>query len=437
MSEKAINHLRYKFIFSAFLAFLAVMLFMGTAIYFMNLHGTRAQIKAVLTYLVDVGGVIPPREEAKKEAIENIKNKKEEEERKNYVDDLFVTLFHTGFDNSSESIDSILFFWVSYDEDGKQNNFNVERMQYISAERAVEYGNKVIDKNKTFGNVDTFFYMIGNKDKGKIVVFLDCTTILSSTQRLLNIILLFCFLGSIAAYVLVRILSWQMIAPEIKNAERQKQFLTNAGHELKTPLSVIRANTELDMLMNGENDWNKSTLNQIEHLTGLIQNLITISKAEEIENTESLIDVNMSNVMNEVVGNFEPVALKKEIKMERNIPENIIFRADQAKMSQLVTLLIDNAIKYCDDGGNIIVTLIQKGKNIKFTVSNDYKDGSQLDCSRFFERFYRADQSHNIDKGGYGIGLSIAESIVKQYKGDIEANWNNGVICFICSLKGM
>ena len=114
--------------------------------------------------------------------------------------------------------------------------------------------------------------------------------------------------------------------------------------------------------------------------------------------------------------------------------DGIVMKAQEGQIKQLASLLIDNAIKYCDDKGTIHVSLSKKGKNIRLTVDNDYKDGANVDCSRFFERFYRAEESHGGEKAGYGIGLSIAESIVKRYKGTIHASWNNGIIRFTCKL---
>jgi len=137
----------------------------------------------------------------------------------------------------------------------------------------------------------------------------------------------------------------------------------------------------------------------------------------------------------EAVESLSSIAQQSEKKMETDIADGIMMKANKGQINQLAALLIDNAIKYCDEKGTIKTTLSLKGKNIRLVVSNDYKDGEGVDCNRFFDRFYREDKSHNSDKGGYGIGLSIAESIVKMYKGTIHASYNNGVISFTCLLK--
>ena len=242
---------------------------------------------------------------------------------------------------------------------------------------------------------------------------------------------------AIVTFILVRVLSGKLIQPEIENSRRQKQFITNASHELKTPLAVIRANTELLEVTEGENEWTRSTLSQVDHMSGLIQNLVMISKAQEREDTSILSEIDASDIVKQTISSFEPLAKQKKKELESKIDDNVSVVADESKLRQLTTILLDNAIKYCDDGGKISVALSQlkRGKNkIRLVVSNNYAEGDKIDCNRFFDRFYREDQSHNIDKGGYGIGLSIAESICKQYGGSIRAMFKDGIICFICQI---
>ncbi len=422
MNEQSIRKLRRKFILSAFLSFLAVMLLMGSLIYFINLHSTEAQIYKVLDFIANNNGDIFKGEP--------IPHSSDENESNNYFDQFLSDLLHTGVDGSPEFRYMTRYFAVIYDDD--LIDIKTSNIASVDADEATDYAGYALKKNHEYGKIDNYYYHVAENDDGKIVVFLDCSAQISNIGRLMNIILLLVAFGALTSFLLVRIVSKRMILPEIKNAERQKQFITNAGHELKTPLSVIKANTELEMMINGENEWNQSTLRQVDHMTGLIQNLITIARAEEKEKEETLSDVNVSKLAAETASNFEPVAVKNSKTLETELAENVIMRADESKIRQLITLLTDNAIKYCDDDGKIRIVLSQKGKNITLSVYNDYKNGKDVDCSKFFERFYREDKSHNIDKGGYGIGLSIAESIVKRYHGTISANWNNGVICFKC-----
>jgi signal transduction histidine kinase len=189
-------------------------------------------------------------------------------------------------------------------------------------------------------------------------------------------------------------------------------------------------------MINGEDEWSESTMKQIDHMNGLIQNLVMISKAQEIEDKTDLSIIDVSSVVEGTVKTFESVAAKEELTLTTNIVPEAKMKADASKIMQLTTLLVDNAIKYCDDGGTVKVELAQPKKgSVRLTVINSYKDGANVDYNKFFERFYREDKSHNIDKGGYGIGLSIADNLCRQYNGSIKALWKNGEISFVCLLN--
>ncbi len=221
----------------------------------------------------------------------------------------------------------------------------------------------------------------------------------------------------------------------LEAVKTRQDFTANVSHELKTPLAVIRANTELEMMMHGEDEWNESTMNQVDRMTGLISNLVLIAKADEKANKEGRSDVDVSDAVAKAAEAFAPVAKQNGKTLTKDIPGEIHMVASESQIQQLVTLFVDNAIKYCDDGGEIKVTLHQKGKGVKIAVSNNYAEGKDVDYTRFLDRFYREDQSHNIDKGGFGIGLSIADSIVRQYRGKLDVSYQDGVIEFSAVLK--
>ena len=140
-------------------------------------------------------------------------------------------------------------------------------------------------------------------------------------------------------------------------------------------------------------------------------------------------------IIKDTVKNSRIVIEQDKKKLAEDIDQDVNMYAMESQIRQLCTILIDNAIKYCDDEGTISVGLHSSGKTVELTVANDYQDGENVDYKRFFERFYREDASHNLDKGGYGIGLSIAESIVNLYKGSIDVSWDKGIIQFRCILK--
>ena len=426
MNKETIKKLRRKFTWAAFFSFLAVMLLMGAMIFFINHQSNVNQIKTTLNYLTENNGDISDRSHDEKTI--------QEFEGEYDFDRFWSDVFWTGLDNSPEFKFSTRYFSVLLSYNGDIENVITTNIAAVSEEQATEYGHIAYEAGSEYGQIDQYCYQLSEAEDGALVVFLDCSSQNKLSARLLNIIITLVAAGALGMFLLVRVLSKRMIMPEIKNAERQKQFITNAGHELKTPLAVIKANTELDIMLNGENEWNTSTLRQTEQMTTLIGNLIMIARAEEDKREEDLTDIDISAAVRETADNLAPLAIQSEKTLNSDITDGITMKADEGKIKQLSTLLIDNAIKYCDDNGVIKVELTAKGKSVRLIVSNDYKDGAKVDYSKFFERFYRADESHNSEKGGYGIGLSIAETIVKHYKGNISASYSNGVISFTCVL---
>ena len=233
--------------------------------------------------------------------------------------------------------------------------------------------------------------------------------------------------------LLLSVFSNRVVEPYVKNAEAQKQFITNASHELKTPLAVISANTEVIEMMNGKSEWTESTVSQVNRMSNLISQLVVLSRLEEREDLV-LSDVDMSEEVNKVIKDFKAVVDTQGKKLEYTVAENIHVKADEKGIHELTNILVDNAVKYCDEEGTIKVTLSQKGKTTYLAVSNDYKEGTGIDCKRFFDRFYREDQSHNSEKQGYGIGLSMADSLVRMFKGKINVSYKKPVITFTVTL---
>ncbi len=426
MNQQAIKKLRHKFSLAAFLSFMGIMLLMGSIIYLFNLYISNKQIRATLNYITANDGDISEANHARRDV--------DEYSQPNDFEQFWEEIFGSGLDSSPELRFRTRYFSVkvSVQEDNEIIWKNTGSIAAVSAEEAEQYAFLAIISGSEYGNIDNYTYQVTNTDDSLLVVFVDCTQQHAVSRRLFSIILGFIAVGGLGMALLVMVLSKYMIRPEIRNAQRQKQFITNAGHELKTPLAVIRANTELDIMLNGENDWNRSTLRQTEQMTKLIQDLVTIARAEEHQDSEKLVETDVSAAVRSAAEELSPLAQQAEKTLTTDIADNVTMTAPEGQMRQLATLLLDNAIKYCDEKGHIRIELTRKGKVIRLVVSNDYQSGAGVDYHRFFERFYRADESHSTEKSGYGIGLSIAESIVTTCKGTINVTWHNGVISFTC-----
>ena len=341
-------------------------------------------------------------------------------------------------EDSPDDTFSTRYFAVLYASDGEVESVKANHISSLTAQEAEALGDYARGRLFTFGQYGKYYYQAAELqgDRG-IVVFLDSTNQIHATSRLLySAMMLFTF-GIVLTFLFVCLFANKAIAPEIRNAELQKQFITNASHELKTPLAVIRANTEMQEILGGENEWTQSTLRQVDRLNGLIQNLVMITRTQEKESSERSL-INVAELMRDTVKTYLPVACQDEKVLEQEIPDFLNMMAVDSEIRQLTTLLLDNAIKYCDGGGTIRVSAGQKGRETWMVVSNSYAEGANVDYSRFFERFYRQDEAHTIEsqsRGGYGIGLSIAENLVEKYNGSIRADWKNGMISFTCTLK--
>ena len=485
MNQRQIEKLRRKFFLLSSIAFILVILFVGGVMFTTNQIVLRSQIRATLSRIAAADGniyEIGSQDETRssdethsadetrstgetrssdetrstgetRSTAETRSAKSSVRKDSNPSSGEENTVFHTptfyeafgpeGYLRQlSESRLTMRFFAVLYDEDMAFEEIRTNLMELPSSEYALEAAQEVLENasrkgplrlSKRYGTYDVFSYLVTERSSGgSIVVFLDVSSNINDSNRLFYTALILIGFGSIAVLLVMRALSFSVIKPEIRNAQLQKQFITNASHELKTPLAVIRANTELEQMINGENEWNQSTLRQVDRMNGLIANLVMIARAEEKEDAGEMTLLDVSKLVRETADTFLPVAQQDGKQFEISVPEGILLTAEESDIRQLSSVLIDNAIKYCDEHGTIRVTLaaLSRGRQIRLEVSNSYGEGKEIDYSRFFGRFYRQDESHNADRGGYGIGLSIAETLVNKYHGSIDAGWKDGMITF-------
>lgn len=412
MNNRTIERIKKRFIGIAMLAIFLAMVFIGGAILLASFFVSRSAIRRGLDQL-----------------ILNEAYLKDRDLSEYYFDSPDITdIFNTQVGDQAD-------FWlVRYDGNGQLLSVD-GRYPGNSYTFFLGMADEIKEGPEGYGRQGRIWYKYADTLDGSIIAFIDTTGEIYAINRLLFITLIVCLAGLAVTFILVTHFSDYVVASEAENLAKQKDFITNASHELKTPLAVIRANTEMSQMLNGEDEWSVSTLKQIDHMNGLIANLVMISKAQEMEDKSEMVMIDVSGVVADSVKTFEPVAAKDGITLSTDIVPEAKMKADASKIMQLTTILVDNAIKYCDDKGTVKVGLTQIRKNaVRMTVTNSYADGANVDCNKFFERFYREDKSHNIDKGGYGIGLSIAENICRQYRGTIQASWKNGEISFICTL---
>lgn len=243
----------------------------------------------------------------------------------------------------------------------------------------------------------------------------------SSLYSVLTMLLISIVIG-VSSFLLVLLIiilaSKRAVKPIAESYARQKQFVTDAGHELKTPLTVISANNELSRMLYGESEWFDSIDKQISRMNVLVQNLITLAKMDE-EQRPVFSCINLSDAVYDTAKSFENLIHSRGRIITFDIADDITCLGDESRLRQVISILMDNAAKYCDEKGKIAVRLISD-RQIHLQVINDCRTAANCDFDKVFERFYRADKARTSD-GSFGLGLSIAKSIVELHKGNIRA----------------
>ena len=309
------------------------------------------------------------------------------------------------------------YFSILVDDEGYARDINIANIAAFTKEEAIQYARTTVAKGQPQGffekNKASYGYMITPQPNGDyLIVIMDCTRDVAAVRTFMRYSLWF-GVGCIILYVVILAALCNLaIKPFIRNMENQKRFITNAGHELKTPIAIISANTEA-------------------------LELIMLSKMDEQKQELVMEDVNVSELAASVAESFQMVAQEAGKTISMEIAPGVVVRSDSKRLYTLVNILMDNAVKYCDDGGAIAVsvTTAKKQKGALVAISNTYADGANMDYSHFFERFYRGDESHNSQKAGYGIGLSMAEELAQLLKGKLGVAYKDGAITFTIRLN--
>lgn len=312
------------------------------------------------------------------------------------------------------------FFQVFYDNQGQVVRVNISQIATVTQDQARAYADQCQGKDQ--GTIDRFrFCRTPTPDgRGEVVLFLDT----SANQRHLLLVLaisggigVLCWLGSL---LLVVLLSRRAIEPVARSFEKQRQFVTNAGHEIKTPLAIIQANTEAMELHQGQTKWSRNIRTQTARLTGLMETLLTLARMDEAQLPPAQ-PVDLSALARETCQSFQEAAGLSGILIQEEIAPGCVVQASREQMAQLLSILLDNAVKYTQAQGRITLSLQKEGVGVRLQVKNTPAQLPQGDLSRLFDRFYRADPARSQKAGGYGIGLSAAQAIVQTWKGTISA----------------
>ena len=289
---------------------------------------------------------------------------------------------------------------------------------------AFKYASEVFGAEEGFGYINNYMYHLTRKGDITRIAFIDFQKELDDAVTVASVSLLVGFITVMLILIPVYWLSKWAIKPIAENMKKQKQFITDAGHELKTPIAIISANTEVLEMCEGENEWLTSIKNQTERMSDLVRNLVTLAKADESKIKRQTAKFNLSEAVSDTASGFETSAKHAGRNFAVNVVPDIYFRGEESEIRQLISILCDNAIKYSDEQGIISLNLYKSGKSIVIDMYNTCEHVDPDSVNRIFDRFYRADESRSRETGGYGIGLSIAKAIVTRHKGKIRAFTN-------------
>ena len=315
-------------------------------------------------------------------------------------------------------------FSAHYDRNGGIRAMNLKGMADADEEAAIELAARALASGKSAGFIEDYIFQIADgPEKGGVAVFLNCETKLTAVRTLAVISALACLACVALAWLIVSLASRRAVEPTIRNMEQQKQFITNASHELKTPLTVIGANMDLLQAELPGNQWIRSTQKQTAQMRRLVDELVYLSRLEEEGAALEMEDIPLKPLVAGAAEPFEAMAEFSGRELEVDVGEDLWIRGDRASLQRLLSILCDNAVKYASGGGPIRVGARAEGRMVRLSVSNAVETpltGEQ--CQRLFDRFYRADPSRSKEKqGGFGIGLAIAAAIAEKHGGGISA----------------
>lgn len=370
---------------------------------------------------------------------------------------------------SPESQFDTRYFTVTINSKGDVENIDTSKIASVSSENAAQYAKKLWKSGKKGdgknGFSESFKYLTVGEGGSTMYIFLSCQRELSTIRTYVLASVGISVFGLAVVFVMIYFFSGKILKPVSESYEKQKRFITDASHEIKTPLTIIDANTEVIEMMEGENEWTSSTRKQVARLTSLTEKLVFLSRMDEEATKLEMLEFSLSDAILDTAEPFKAIARTKGKKLTIDVTDGILYTGDEKTIRQLVSILLDNAMKYsgCSnvsfEKGNINkknlnktnlnkttqtqndcvttinpapeieISLKPSGKNRIITVWNTVDETANIKKGRqdmLFERFYRTDTSHNSKTGGFGIGLSAAYAIVKAHKGKITAESKDG-----------
>lgn len=323
------------------------------------------------------------------------------------------------------------FYSVALSEDGTVLAVDNGTRGLYDEDKLVEIARKLLEEDRASGRFDNMSYMISVRSGYTLVAFIDNTIIDASMKMLLRNVLIVGGAAIVVLFFVSIVLSKKIIRPLEENDKQQKQFISDAGHELKTPVAVISTNAELLSRELGENEWLANIQYENERMGDLVKQLLDLSKAENTETPMEIVD--FSRVITGEVLAFESFAFDQGKMIQSDIDKGIHVVGNQIQLTQLISILLDNAVRH-GAGSEIELSLKRQGHSAVFNIANDGDEIPPEKLEHLFDRFYRVDEARNSESHHYGLGLSIAKAVVEKHGGSIVVSSRNGRVRFTVSI---
>lgn len=323
------------------------------------------------------------------------------------------------------------FFTVHCDADGRIGAVSRDFISSVDEETAKAYAQAVLSRGREKGYYGTYRYLVRQDEKGITVLFLNAAVHIQSMRSLLLVSLAIGLCSLLMVFFLILLFSRRAVRPYMKNIERQKRFITDAGHELKTPITSIATSADIAAMEHEGDEWIENIRRQAARLTKLVGDMVALSRLDEEMPFPEKSRFSVSEAAWEIAEPFEVLAKAKGKKYSQRIEDDLTLYGDRESIQRMISILLDNAVRYSDDGGEIRMQIYRRRSKVCIEVTNtcDLPDVSDLD--RLFDRFYRMDESRSAMTGGTGIGLSMVQAIAETHGGKASVQSADGKeICF-------
>ena len=333
--------------------------------------------------------------------------------------DSLITSIHDAYPEDS-GVDA-RYFVATVGKELNEKQLDMTHIRSVKRDQAREYIKIALESQQDTGFVDTFRYRIYRDAQGVRIVFLSRSYSIEAVRTTVISSVVFSAAGLCVMLVFLIALSFWVTRPVKISYEKQQQFVTSASHELGTPLTVIKANTDILQLDDPENEWLADIQKQTKRLTVMTQRLTALAKMDEQSTKIKRIVFPVSDLAEDAVSSYKALAQTSGLPFAVSIEPNLTYNGEENMIRQLMTILLDNAFKYCDKEGSIDFALKKCARGVMLTVSNSATNLDAEDIPHLFDRFYRSGKAADSGKKGYGLGLSIADSIIKCHKSKISA----------------